>query len=568
MRIGFLLGSPDINGGTYVIYEHGSRLQAMGHRVAMITREEITPERHGWHPGAANLEWYSMEGAARETFDVVLATWWQSPFLLHQLKARHYVYFVQSIESRFFEATDPANLDTRDHDIWRELCERTYGYHLPMITEARWIQQYLHVHHNQPAWLVPNGIRKDIYAAEGPAHASRQVGHLRVLVEGPVDVFYKNVPRAVALAREAGADEVWLLTSSLVESFSGVDQVFSRVPIHDTPAVYRSCDVLLKLSHVEGMFGPPLEMFHCGGTAVVYDVTGADEYMVDGVNSFVVARDDDAAIIRCLQRLRQEPELLLQLKLGAAATAAAWPDWPQATELFAKALRDIVQRQQTSREYLERHTQQLFADNHPRLADREIEIFIAREKGESQGKSHDFGQHDFAQLYWKHEEHFVQNRSVWQRYQSGIWQTIGFDLTLTGLPFWLRFDPSVRLGIVQLARIRVENRSRSTVPLDMSTTADFDRVYMDGTITRLPDSERAVFLACGNDPQCIVPALEEGEPGDVLHVEIRLRELGLGQYLAEQQQYFALRLAASHPPPPSSCLRRLLGRLRRKGETG
>ncbi|OQX15708.1 MAG: hypothetical protein BWK76_12720 [Desulfobulbaceae bacterium A2] len=568
MRIGFLLGSPDINGGTYVIYEHGSRLQAMGHRVAMITREEITPERHGWHPGAANLEWYSMEGAARETFDVVLATWWQSPFLLHQLDARHYVYFVQSIESRFFDATDSANLDTRDHDIWRELCERTYGYHLPMITEARWIQRYLFEQQNQRAWLVPNGIRKDIYTAEGSVHAPRQAGRLRVLVEGPVDVFYKNVPRAVALAREAGVDEVWLLTSSAINSYPGVDRVFSRVPIHETPAVYRSCDVLLKLSYVEGMFGPPLEMFHCGGTAVVYDVTGADEYMENDVNSFVVTRDDDTAIIRSLRQLRQEPDVLARLRQAAADTAAAWPDWPQSTALFAGGLAEIVQQQPASRDYLSRHTKQLFADNHPRLAEREIEVFIAREKSQTQGIGYQFGQDNFAQCYWHYQDQFVSARSQWRRYQPGIWQTLCFEVTLAGLPFWLRLDPSVRLGIVQVAYIRVENRSRNTVPLDLRTPQVFDRVFMNGTISRLPDAEMAVFLSCGEDPQIIVPPVEDGEPGDILHVEMHLRELGLGQYLAEQQQHFALRLAASHPPPPSSCWRRLLGRLRRKGKRG
>ncbi|OQX12293.1 MAG: hypothetical protein BWK76_17945, partial [Desulfobulbaceae bacterium A2] len=538
MRIAFFLGSPDINGGTYVIYEHGSRLRALGHQVAMVTREEVASERHAWHPGAAGLEWFTLESAASECFDVVLATWWQSPFLLHELEARHYVYFVQSIESRFFEDTDYANLDTRDHDIWRELCERTYGYNLPMITEARWIRRYLHEHHNQHAWLVPNGIRKDIYTADGPAAAPREPGRLRLLVEGPVDVFYKNVPRAVSLAREAGADEVWLLTSSAVESFPGVDRVFSRVPIHETPLVYRSCDVLLKLSYVEGMFGPPLEMFHCGGTAVVYDVTGADEYMADGENSFVVTRDDDAAIIRCLQRLQREPELLARLKQGAAATATAWPDWDQSAAQFAAALAEIIQQKPASRGYLERHTRELFDDNAPRVAAREIERFSARERGIPPDTANGSGQHNFVQLYWKHQEYFVQERSQWKRYQPGEWQTVCFEVTITGLPFWLRIDPGVRLGVIQLDSIRVENRERGSMPLDMSTPAAFDRVYMCGTISRLNDSENAVFLSSGCDPIMIVPAIEEGEPGDVLHVEVRLRELGVGQYLAELQEHF------------------------------
>jgi len=36
---------------------------------------------------------------------------------------------------------------------------------------------------------------------------------------------------------------------------------------------YARSDVLLKLSSVEGMFGPPLEAFHRGATAVVTPVT-------------------------------------------------------------------------------------------------------------------------------------------------------------------------------------------------------------------------------------------------------------------------------------------------------
>jgi hypothetical protein len=52
-------------------------------------------------------------------------------------------------------------------------------------------------------------------------------------------------------------------------------------------SVYRSCDDILKLSLVESMFGPPLEMFHCGGTAIVYNVTGHDEYIVHGRNALV-----------------------------------------------------------------------------------------------------------------------------------------------------------------------------------------------------------------------------------------------------------------------------------------
>jgi hypothetical protein len=91
LTIAFLLGSPDISGGTYVIYEHGTRLQKLGHRVTMITETEIGPERYSWHLTAGELDWITLAAATEKRFDIVLATWWQSSFLLHQISASHYV---------------------------------------------------------------------------------------------------------------------------------------------------------------------------------------------------------------------------------------------------------------------------------------------------------------------------------------------------------------------------------------------------------------------------------------------------------------------------------------------
>jgi len=170
---------------------------------------------------------------------------------------------------------------------------------------------------------------------------------LRVLVEGPVDVPMKHVPESVAIARAAGADEVWLLTSSAVDHFDGVDRVISRIPIEHTAAVYRSCDVLLKLSQVEGMYGPPLEMFHCGGTVVTYDVTGHDEYVEHERNGLVVAMGDEQGAVAALKRLSDDPALLRRLRFGALQTAATWPDWDRSSQRFWDLARLIARQHPT-----------------------------------------------------------------------------------------------------------------------------------------------------------------------------------------------------------------------------
>lgn len=336
MKCAFLLGSARISGGTNVIFEHALRMQRRGIDVSIITEKSVPGGDLEWHPEARALSFLTYAKARSMQFDAAIATWWPTAYLLPMVRAATYGYFVQSIESRFYDRADAQNIS---------FAETTYDLPVFAVTEATWIQQYLKARHGLHAELVRNGIRKDLFAPDGDRYAERQVGRIRVLVEGSLDARFKNVRRTIELCRRSSADEVWLLTPTAVERYEGVDRVFSQVPMVATPKVYRSCDVLVKLSYVEGMFGPPLEMFHCGGTAIVYDVTGHDEYIRHGVNAMVCRTDDEADVIRCINRLREDSGALRRLIAGAARTAADWPDWESASLAFEQAVADACRRQ-------------------------------------------------------------------------------------------------------------------------------------------------------------------------------------------------------------------------------
>ncbi len=529
LSIAFLLGSPDINGGTYVIYEHATRLQRLGHRVTMVTETAIDPVRYCWHPAAAELGWLTLGQAVEQEFDVVLATWWQSPFLLHRFSASHYVYFVQSIESRFFEKEDPANHDKRDLLLWQQFCESSYSFNIPVITEAKWIQQYLYQNYNTDAHLVRNGIRKDIYNEKREAVSARQEGRLRVLVEGPVDVFYKNVPKTIELSRQAGVDEIWLLTSSDIETFPGVDRVFSRIPIHDTPTIYRSCDVLVKLTYIEGMFGPPLEMFHCGGTAIVYDVAGHDEYIAHDDNSYVVPKDDDDQVVCYLQELKNNPDLLQRLKEGAAVTAQSWPDWQISSDQFAQALLEIIQQPGTPREYLESWTKKLQEDSATRFVAKTAQQFIDRESSRPDDTA---DTNNFVQLYYWQEQEGLQPEQVhWFHYTAGKSVSAYFDVTISGFPFWIRIDPSVRIGMIRIYSIEITNERTGEKVFSCTTIDGFAQLYVTGTLHPVEGNGANTYLSYGDDPQIVLPAVTGGEVGDCLHVQVALKEDGVARFI-------------------------------------
>ncbi|MEB3197414.1 MAG: glycosyltransferase [Candidatus Sericytochromatia bacterium] len=330
MRIAFFIGSIDISGGTYVILQHALAAVAEGHSVTLVALLPYTPAMRDWHPALRQLPLFPLAALAETQFDLAIATWWKTALELHRIPAKRYAYFVQSIESRFYPPEERP---------LRRLVEATYDWGLPGITEASWIQAHLARQHNQPLALAPNGVRKDLYRPEGPSAAPRlPPGRLRVLVEGPFGVPFKNVGRTLALMRQARVAETWLLTASDLPAFPGVARLFSRVPIAAVAPIYRACDVLVKLSLVEGMFGPPLEMFHCGGTAVVYQVTGHEEYIVPEHNALVLPCHDEAGVVAAVRRLQEDPALLGRLQQGALETAARWPDWPEASQTFWQGL--------------------------------------------------------------------------------------------------------------------------------------------------------------------------------------------------------------------------------------
>jgi glycosyltransferase involved in cell wall biosynthesis len=325
-KICFLIGSMAISGGTYVIVQHAAYLHDQGYDVTLAVQEPFTAQTLAWHDRTSRLRCVPIDVAKGETFDLVIATWWKTALELRHFNSPRYAYFVQSIETRFYPASEGP---------LRALVDSTYRLPVAYVTEATWIRDHLKTNYGHDATLVRNGIRKDIYRATGLAMSPRDHNRQpRVLVEGHFGVSFKNTALGVRLAREAGAKDIWLLTGTPVKWVPGVSRVFSRVPMNVTPEIYRSCDILVKLSTVEGMFGPPLEIFHCGGTAIVFDVTGHDEYIVDGQNACVVRRGDMDGVVTKLRRLLNDRTVLARLQAGALKTAEAWVSWDESSSAF------------------------------------------------------------------------------------------------------------------------------------------------------------------------------------------------------------------------------------------
>src|SRR5262249_37727012 len=113
-------------------------------------------------------------------------------------------------------------------------------------------------------------------------------------------------------------------------------------PYQQMPSIYASADVLVKASNAEGMFGPPMEMFATGGTAVAWHVQGAEEYMSDRFNSYLVPINSWTCLWRSIRELADNPDRVRFLQQNAFATIEAWPTWEDQSEAIVATIESLV----------------------------------------------------------------------------------------------------------------------------------------------------------------------------------------------------------------------------------
>jgi glycosyltransferase involved in cell wall biosynthesis len=118
------------------------------------------------------------------------------------------------------------------------------------------------------------------------------------------------------------------------------DRFFENVPIDEMKSIYSSCDILLKMSRVEGFFGPPMEAMACDCAVVVGKVTGYDEYIVNGDNALVVEQGDISGAQKAVKRLMDDSTLREKLIMNGYKTAKEW-NWDHSIDLLEKVIVNI-----------------------------------------------------------------------------------------------------------------------------------------------------------------------------------------------------------------------------------
>jgi O-antigen biosynthesis protein len=321
-RIVYLVPHVRISGGIHVVLQHVTRLKRRGYDAYLINLSG--KGSIDWFPYADEVTVYAMEHKNRKEYqniDVLIASSWESTEMLMSMKAKKRVYFVQSDDRRFTEDSDTIKAI---HQTYKTKC--TY------MTEAIWIQDWLKDEFGHKSYYVPNGLDTDI-VFEIPK--SRDTQRKRVLLEGAIDTPFKGVEDAYKAVANLDVD-IWIVSNGgKPPTHWKYKKFYENIPLEQMREIYSSCDILLKMSRVEGFFGPPLEAMACGTNVVVGKVTGYDEYITHKGNALVVEQSDIQAASLAVKRILQNKELGEKLRTEGYKTAKQW-SWERSIDALER----------------------------------------------------------------------------------------------------------------------------------------------------------------------------------------------------------------------------------------
>jgi glycosyltransferase involved in cell wall biosynthesis len=337
-KITFPLEGFNLGGGIRIVIQVANALAKKGHRVRIIVPDyaAIPPFKLD---DSVQLEIKRTRGAkllrkvyyllnlsltsTRET-DICFATGFKTSYYVClskwlRLSRARLVYLIQGYEALSHTGTGGV--------MKRVLCFLArLSYRLPLkrIVVSHWTKGMIA---DENALVIPNGVDLSTFRPRNGTPNGAAEFIVGTIAAPGVGKGYRVFLDAINQMSEEHKQNMKVIVSTplRVELPSGVTaELLKRADDIELAAFYRSCDVFVCTSFIEGFGLPGLEAMACGAAVVTTACGGVSEYASNS-NCLVVSPGDSRAIAQSIVRLREDCALRSQLRENALETSSLFP---------------------------------------------------------------------------------------------------------------------------------------------------------------------------------------------------------------------------------------------------
>jgi glycosyltransferase involved in cell wall biosynthesis len=359
LRINYVLPRPDLSGGLKSSRLIAEAMGRRGHKVTILfptKRRPLPSLRHPrqwikeiWHRCAwAGCEHhlvkstvgllpvarhYVTSGDAPDA-DITMASWWETVESLNDWPASKgiKVHYIRGYE-----------VFCRRH---RARVESVYRLNYPKVVNGTWLKRVMEEEYGKEAVVVPNGVDRSQFAADVRSKASvPTVGLLyhESVNKGVVDAF-----EAIRIA-QCRIPELRVISFGMSPSLKLIPPpnftYYVRPAQNLIPKIYQSVDCWIISSLSEGLPMPGLEAAACRCPVVATRCGGAEDYVQDGINGYLVPVQDPAAMaVRLLDVLYASDGEWRNMSEASYRIAQGF-DWDRSAERLEGVLHEVISRQ-------------------------------------------------------------------------------------------------------------------------------------------------------------------------------------------------------------------------------
>lgn len=363
LRINYVMARPSLGGGTRSTKLIAEAMVRRGHEVRLIFVNMRKPLPAPWRvrtfvramrgrlSGVDSLKRHHMLSSSATLVpvkklrieaddipdgDVVMGSWWETMEWIDALppqKGRK-VHYIRGYEVFVQEK-------------YRERVRAVYRMPHMKLTISGFLRDVMAREYGWPATVVHNGVDKAQFDSQ-PRGKNRIPRVGLVIAAHPMKgahtafdacrIIQQTIPNLQVVG--FGMEDLPTRTAP------PANFQFIRQPAQEKiPDIYRSCDCWIIPSVTEGLSMPGLEAAACRCPVVATRCGGTEDYVVDGVNGYLVPVENPAEMARRIADVLNADDRQWRAMSEASYISAQRFDWDQSAEILEKTLIEALEGQ-------------------------------------------------------------------------------------------------------------------------------------------------------------------------------------------------------------------------------